>query len=66
MLLRTQGARGDDEELDRAVEEYSGHALALTLLGSYLSDVYVADIRPHGGVSRPYNSEAQLAPQGPL
>lgn len=50
MLLRAQGTRGDDDELEQAVEEYGGHALALTLLGSYLSDVYGGDIRRRGDI----------------
>jgi hypothetical protein len=44
-LLRSQGVKGDDEELEQAAIEYGGHALALTLLGSYLADVYGGDIR---------------------
>jgi nucleoside phosphorylase/tetratricopeptide (TPR) repeat protein len=44
-LLRTQGVKGDDDELEQAVTEYKGHALALTLLGSYLTDVCGGDIR---------------------
>jgi len=37
-LLRSQKVEGEDEELEQAAKEYEGHALALTLLGSYLSD----------------------------
>jgi hypothetical protein len=37
--------RGPEEELRRANEEFQGHSLALTLLGSYLSDAYNGDIR---------------------
>jgi tetratricopeptide (TPR) repeat protein len=44
-LLRSQGVMGDDDELQQAATEYGGHALALTLLGSYLADVYGGDIR---------------------
>jgi tetratricopeptide (TPR) repeat protein len=44
-LLRSLGVRGDDDELEHAVKEYGGHALALTLLGSYLFDVCEGDIR---------------------
>jgi hypothetical protein len=32
-------------ELQSASEEFSGHCLALTLLGSYLTDAYNGDIR---------------------
>jgi nucleoside phosphorylase/tetratricopeptide (TPR) repeat protein len=44
-LLRAQKVKGDDDELEQAATEYGGHALALTLLGSYLTDVYGGDIR---------------------
>ena len=39
------GVKGDEEKLRSASEEFSGHCLALTLLGSYLSDAYNGDIR---------------------
>jgi nucleoside phosphorylase/tetratricopeptide (TPR) repeat protein len=44
-LLRALNVTGDDEELEQAATEYAGHALALTLLGSYLADVCGGDIR---------------------
>ncbi|MEW6207057.1 MAG: hypothetical protein AB1631_01725 [Acidobacteriota bacterium] len=44
-LLRALNVKGDDDELEEAAKEYAGHALALTLLGSYLVDVYDGDIR---------------------
>ena len=44
-LLRAVGVKGDEEKLRSASEEFSGHCLALTLLGSYLSDAYHGDIR---------------------
>jgi len=44
-LLRAQYVKGDDDELAQATREYGGHALALTLLGSYLADVCGGDIR---------------------
>jgi serine/threonine protein kinase/tetratricopeptide (TPR) repeat protein len=44
-LLRALGVEGDEEELRRASDEFRGHCLALTLLGSYLSDAYNGDIR---------------------
>jgi tetratricopeptide (TPR) repeat protein len=44
-LLRALQVKGDDDELEQAAKENQGHALALTLLGSYLSDVYGGDIR---------------------
>ena len=50
-LLRTLGVKGDEAELRSASNEFSGHSLALTLLGSYLTDVYNGDIRSRGEVS---------------
>jgi len=44
-LLRARGAKGTEEELRQASQEYNGHGLALTLLGSYLEDVAKGDIR---------------------
>src|ERR1700739_4254691 len=50
-LLRALGVNGDETELRTASEEFTGHCLALTLLGSYLSDAYNGDIRCHKEVS---------------
>ncbi|MBV8351227.1 MAG: protein kinase, partial [Verrucomicrobia bacterium] len=44
-LLRALGVKGDEAELRSASNEFSGHCLALTLLGSYLTDAYNGDIR---------------------
>jgi serine/threonine protein kinase len=44
-LLRALGVNGLEEELRSASDEFSGHCLALTLLGSYLTDAYNGDIR---------------------
>ncbi|MBV8970519.1 MAG: NACHT domain-containing protein, partial [Verrucomicrobia bacterium] len=44
-LLRARGVKGDEAELRSASEEFRGHCLALTLLGSYLTDAYSGDIR---------------------
>ncbi len=44
-LLRALGVKGDEEKLRSASDEFSGHCLALTLLGSYLTDAYNGDIR---------------------
>jgi tetratricopeptide (TPR) repeat protein len=44
-LLRALGVKGDEAELRSASDEFSGHCLALTLLGSYLTDAYSGDIR---------------------
>jgi hypothetical protein len=44
-LLRALDIKGQEAELRSASDEFSGHCLALTLLGSYLSDAYKGDIR---------------------
>jgi serine/threonine protein kinase len=50
-LLRALGVKGDEEKLRDASDEFSGHCLALTLLGSYLTDAYNGDIRCREEVS---------------
>jgi tetratricopeptide (TPR) repeat protein len=50
-LLRALGVHGDEAELRSASEEFNGHCLALTLLGSYLADAYHGDIRRRKEVS---------------
>src|SRR5271165_625428 len=50
-LLRALGVKGDEVELRSASDEFSGHCLALTLLGSYLTDAYNGDIRCRKEVS---------------
>jgi hypothetical protein len=55
VLLREEVGRTVSEheaELRSASNEFSGHCFALTLLGSYLTDAYNADIRCRGEVSR--------------
>jgi serine/threonine protein kinase/predicted ATPase len=43
-LVRALGVKGDEAELRRASDEFGGHCLALTLLGSYLTDAFSGDI----------------------
>jgi serine/threonine protein kinase/predicted ATPase len=50
-LLRALGVKGGETELQTASEEFRGHCLALTLLGSYLTDAYDGDIRCRGEIS---------------
>ncbi len=50
-LLRAFGVKGNEETLRSASVEFSGHCLALTLLGSYLSDAYNGDVRCRKEVS---------------
>jgi len=44
-LLRALGVKGNEVQLRTASDEFHGHCLALTLLGSYLTDAYDGDIR---------------------
>ncbi|MBV8970004.1 MAG: protein kinase, partial [Verrucomicrobia bacterium] len=50
-LLRALGVKGHEAELREASDEFRGHCLALTLLGSYLTDAYNGDIRCRKEVS---------------
>ena len=50
-LLRALGVKGHEAALRNASEEFRGHCLALTLLGSYLTDAYNGDIRCRKEVS---------------
>ena len=50
-LLRALGVKGHEEDLRSASDEFNGHCLALTLLGSYLTDAYNGDIRCRKEVS---------------
>jgi hypothetical protein len=51
-LLRALGVKGLEAELRSASDEFRGHCLALTLLGSYLTDAYDGDIRCREEVSK--------------
>ena len=51
-LLRALGVQGHEVELRSASDEFRGHCLALTLLGSYLTDAYNGDIRCRQEVSK--------------
>src|SRR5438477_144646 len=44
-LLVELGVRGRQRELEAAVREVQGHALSVTLLGTYLAEVCGGDIR---------------------
>ena len=58
-LLRALGVRGDQAELRKASDEFGGHCLALTLLGSYLTDAYNGDIRCRKEVSEHLSHDAR-------
>ena len=44
-LLQTLGAKGNQSEFEKLVEDVRGHALTLNLLGTYLRDAHGGDIR---------------------
>jgi serine/threonine protein kinase/tetratricopeptide (TPR) repeat protein len=44
-LLGALGVKGEETDLRTASDEFDGHCLALTLLGSYLTDAFNGDIR---------------------
>nr|NIM11592.1 hypothetical protein [Candidatus Aminicenantes bacterium]NIM84766.1 hypothetical protein [Candidatus Aminicenantes bacterium]NIN17601.1 hypothetical protein [Candidatus Aminicenantes bacterium]NIN41479.1 hypothetical protein [Candidatus Aminicenantes bacterium]NIN84253.1 hypothetical protein [Candidatus Aminicenantes bacterium] len=44
-LLKGLEVTGSEKEMTKAVKEYKGHALALTLLGQYIKKAYDSDIR---------------------
>lgn len=50
-VLTAQGVKGTQAELEQASKDFDGHSLALTLLGSYLSDVYEGDVNRRTEVS---------------
>lgn len=50
-MLRALGVEGQEAELRSASDEFGGHCLALTLLGSYLTDAYDGEIRCREEVS---------------
>jgi len=51
-LLKHLGVKGTSEELKQASHEFGYHALALTLLGSYLTVVYDGDVRKRDQIAR--------------
>jgi tetratricopeptide (TPR) repeat protein len=59
--LRHLKVEGTEEELQQASREYWNHALALTLLGTYLTDFCEADIRRRIEIPKLIVEEAQHA-----
>jgi hypothetical protein len=51
-LLKHLGVKGTDDEIKQAVRDFGGHALALTLLGTYLSKVYKGDVRKRDRIAK--------------
>jgi hypothetical protein len=62
-LLRALGVKGDEADLRSASDEFSGHSLALTLLGSYLTDAFNGDIRSRKEVSQRLTHDVRLGAQ---
>ena len=62
-LLRMLGVKGHEAELQSASEEFNGHCLALTLLGSYLTDAYNGDIRRREEVSKRLSNDVRQGVQ---
>jgi predicted ATPase len=58
-LLRALGVKGSEAELRVTSDEFRGHCLALTLLGSYLTDAYDGDIRRRKDVSEHLANDAR-------
>ena len=55
------GVKGTTDELECAAEEFGGHALALTLLGTYLDVVFNGDIRQRDKIARLTDEKRQGA-----
>lgn len=60
-LLRVARVRGDDKDLEAAVDDVGGHALAVSLLGNLLSDSNVA---PHVSSAKTLPKLAHPVEQG--
>jgi hypothetical protein len=56
-LLRRLGVNGPDEELDKAVAEWDGHALTLSLLAGFLVQEHEGDISKIGEILPPTAEE---------
>jgi len=51
-LLKHLGVNGAADEIKQAVRDFEGHALALMLLGTYLSIVYGGDVQKRDRIAR--------------
>ena len=81
-LLKKLGVNGKKDELEQAAREFGGHALALNLLGRFLSVVHDGDVRKrdliadlteedkHGGHARrvmaSYDNWLRCSPEGDI
>jgi tetratricopeptide (TPR) repeat protein len=55
------GVDGTDAEREDAARDFGGHALALTLMGSYLKVVHRGDVRKHHEIARLTDDQKQGA-----
>jgi tetratricopeptide (TPR) repeat protein len=60
-VLKNLGVKGTADELKQASKDFEGHALALTLLGSYLNVVYNGEIRDRDKIEKLTDEEKQGA-----
>jgi tetratricopeptide (TPR) repeat protein len=51
-LLKHLGVKGTDDVIKQAVRDFDGHALALMLLGTYLSIVYKGDVEKRDRIAK--------------
>jgi len=58
-LLRQLGVTGNDAALDRVVSDWDGHALTLTLLGTYLTELKGGDIAHINEIPPPSSNESR-------
>ncbi len=58
-LLKSLGVKGRKDDLKEAVEAFGGHALALNLLGSFISVVHDGDIRRRDRIAKLTEEEEQ-------
>jgi tetratricopeptide (TPR) repeat protein len=58
-LLRLLGVKGDDSELGKIITDWDGHALTVSLLGSYLADHFDGDIAHLDNIPLPTEGESR-------
>jgi tetratricopeptide (TPR) repeat protein len=58
-LLESLEVKGSGKDILQAVKEYDGHALALTLLGRYISSAYKGDIRKRDKIPQLTNERSK-------
>ncbi len=57
-LFARVGVKGEQEEMDRVISEYAGHALSLTLLAKYLKEDFGGDIKKVAKIP-PFHSDKE-------